>query len=329
MQKGDCISLGIIGCGRIGRAHAQAALEDGRCRLVALADPVRPDRLGAEVGARLVTSDYRELLERSDIDAVVIATPTDTHLPIALDAVAAGKHMLVEKPVTLDAAGAEQLAQAARAAGVTVMVAQSRRFPPAVAELVRRLPRIGAIFRIHIHFLVSFPAPPTEWWKSARRARGLVVPLQGSHSLDSILWWTGQTPRAVLATGARRNQAWEGEDEADIICRLPDEGVATVHLSLSTAPAVHEALVVGERGVLRLVESPVGKPFTWSFRLEENGAGVFEDRECFPYLQQMQEFSSALLDGRTPLAGIDEVLPAMRTMDAAIASMTRGVWVPV
>lgn len=320
------LSIGVIGCGRIGRAHIKSVQSITGCRLAALASNRRPVALGEELGlgAEAVSDDYRQMLARPDIDAVIVATPTDTHLPIARDAIAAGKHLLVEKPVTMDYPGAAELAAAARKAGVTLMVGQSRRFPRAVAELVKRLPQIGPVFRIHIQFLVSFPAPPTEWWKSSRRARGLVVPLQGSHSLDSIAWWMGRAPDEIYASGARRNPAWEGEDEADIFCRFDGGQVATVHLSLSTSPPVHEAIVVGEKGVLRLVETPTGQPFGFAFRLDHDGQTVFEEPDGFPYTRQVEEFVTALHEGRAPLASIDQVLPAMRMMDAAIDSMSRG-----
>lgn len=329
IETPDPLSVGLIGCGRIGRAHISAADHIDSVRITALAGTKPPTDLGRQIGAELVTDDYRDILSDDEIDAVIIATPTDSHLPIALDSIRAGKHILVEKPVTLDASGASEIHRAVQAEGITAMVAQSRRFPPTVAELVRRLPEIGPVFRIHIQFLVLFPAPPTQWWKSAVRSRGLVVPLQGSHSLDSIIWWMGQQPKTVFATGNRRNAAWEGDDEADIICRFEGGEVATVHLSLSTSPPLHEAIIVGENGMLRLIEEPNGQAFSWAFRLEQNGEVVHEDPNGFPYDQQLSEFASAISEERPPLASLESVLPTMRTMDAAIASMERGVPVAV
>lgn len=322
------LGLGVIGCGRIAQAHLAAAAHLANLvRLVGVADPL-PDR--AEAAARkydapVAVQDYRRLLEDPAVEAVVVTVPNDLHAPIVCDVAAAGKHILVEKPMALDASSGETMVKTAEATGVTLMVGQSRRFPDAVQELRRRLPELGDIFRIHIAFLVSFPMPPTGWWRSMGRAGGLVILLQGSHSLDSVCWWLGRTPSRVYATATRRNPAWEGEDEADILCTFPGGIVASVHLSLSTDPPVHEALVIGTRGNLRLIERSGGAPFQFAYRLELN-TGVLMDGPQSPsmYTHQLREFAQAIRDKRPPLASGREILPLMRVLDAARASARTG-----
>jgi predicted dehydrogenase len=227
--------------------------------------------------------------------------------------------------MALDTPGADSMVRAADAAGVILMVAQSRRFSDAVQTMVRRLPEIGDVFRIHIVFGVPFAQPPTDWWRSSAQAGGLVVLLQGSHSLDSIFWWLGRLPSRVFATGARTNPAWEGEDEADIVCAYDGGTVATVHLSLSTAPPIHEALVIGRKGHFRLVERPAGPPFENLYRLEKNGEVLLDGLQAPSlYAHQLREFAEAVRQGRTPLASGREILSVMRMLDAARASMQSG-----
>jgi len=325
---GRPLGLGFIGCGRIAQAHLKAAASlNDRVRVMAIAGR-RRDRAEAaasQYGIPNATDDYRHLLQDPAVEAVVVTTPNDSHERIARDAAKAKKHILVEKPMALDTRSAEEMVRAAEEAGVTLMVAQSRRFSDAVRELMRRLPEIGEVFRVHVTFLVSFLAPPTDWWRSAELAGGLVILLQGSHSLDSILWWLGRTPTRIFATATRRNPAWEGEDEADILCSFPDGAVASVHLSLSTHPPVHEALVVGTKGHFHLVERPAGIPFENAYRLEMNGQVLMDGLQTPSlYTHQLQEFSDAIREGRTPLASGREVLSVMRTLDAARASVHRG-----
>jgi predicted dehydrogenase len=323
------LCLGLIGSGRIAQAHLKAAanLRD-RLRVVSIAGRrlEQAEAMARSFGIPTAVDDYRRLLENPAVDAVVVTTPNDSHARIVCDAAEAGKHILVEKPMALDYPAAEKMVTAAEAAGVTLMVAQSRRFPDAVQELVRRLPDIGKVFRIHIVFFVSFPQPPTEWWRSEQRAGGLVILLQGSHSLDSVCWWLGQTPSRVFASTARRNNAWEGEDEADILCTFPGGEVASVHLSLSTAPSIHEFLVIGAKGNLRIVERPGAAAFETTYRLELNGQ-VLMDAPQSPsiYTHQLREFADALRDKRTPLASGREVLSVMRVLDAARASARTGL----
>ncbi len=325
---GKRLELGFIGSGRIARAHLAAAANlSDRVRVAAIAGRRRERATAAarEFGIPAVVDDYRALLRDPAIEAVVITTPNDSHAAIACDAAKAGKHILVEKPMALDTHSAEAMVRAAEAAGVSLMVAQSRRFSDAARELVRRLPEIGEVFRIHITFLVSFAAPPTDWWRSSTQAGGLVILLQGSHSLDSIYWWLGRSPERIYATASRRNAAWEGEDEADILCTFPGGVTGTVHLSLSTNPAVHEALVVGSQGHLRLVERPAGIPFENLCRLELNGQVVMDGLQSPSlYTHQLAEFAAALRERRAPLASGREVLGVMRMLDAARASVQSG-----
>jgi predicted dehydrogenase len=322
------LALGLIGAGRIARAHLKAAqgLSD-RVRVVAVAGRRREpaEAIAREFGIPAVRDDYRRLLQDPAVEAVVVTTPNDSHAAIVRDAAEAGKHVLVEKPMALDAASAEAMVRAADAAGVTLMVAQSRRFSDAVQTMVRRLPEIGDILRIHILFCVAFPQPPTEWWRASAQAGGLVILLQGSHSLDSVFWWLGRLPEWVFATGSRTNAAWEGEDEADILCGFGGGVVATVHLSLSVSPPVHEALVIGRKGHFRLVEHPAGAAFENRYRLEHSGQPILEGLQAPSlYAHQLREFVAAVSAGRTPLAAGREIVHVMRMLDAARESVRTG-----
>ena len=322
------LGLGFIGSGRIAQAHLAAASHlSGRVRVVAIAGRRRDraESAARQYGIPAVLGDYRELLTDPEVDAVVITTPNDSHAAIACDAAKAGKHILVEKPMALDTASAETMVRAAADGGVTLMVAQSRRFSDAAQEMVRRLSEIGDIIRVHIAFLVSFAQPPTEWWRSSAQAGGLVILLQGSHSLDSIYWWLGRTPQSVYATAARTNPAWEGEDEADIMCRFAGGQTATAHLSLSTNPPVHEALVVGRNGHFRLIEWPAGPPFENCYRLEKNGEVLLDGLQSPSlYTHQLREFADAVRERRRPVASGREILNVMRMLDAARTSVRSG-----
>ena len=172
------LRLGFIGAGRIAQAHLKAAATlSERVRVVAIAGRrrERAAETARQHGIPTVSEDYRGVLADPMVDAVVVTTPNDSHASIVCDAAKAGKHVLVEKPMALDTRSAETMVRAAEAAGVTLMVAQSRRFSDAGREMVKRLPEIGDIMRAHITFLVSFAQPPTDWWRSSAQAGGLVI----------------------------------------------------------------------------------------------------------------------------------------------------------
>ena len=215
-----------------------------------------------------------------DIEAVIITLPNHLHHSAALDAARARKHILIEKPMALNTREAVDMVAEAKRQGVCFMVGQSRRFSHAVFELERRLPEIGTLFRVQISFLVHFAAPPTTWWKKQEEAGGLVIFLQGSHSLDSVLTWMKKMPIRVCSFSAKQNFQWEGEDEADILLSFDGGEIASVHLSLSTSPALHEAILVGTKGIMRLTEYATGKPFGFGYHLDLNGKRIFSGTQA-------------------------------------------------
>jgi predicted dehydrogenase len=314
------LRIGVIGCGRIAQAHL-AAIENlkDEADLIATADAdeKRAREAKQRFGARFFTSRYEDILNHAEIDAVIITLPNHLHHPIALQAAMAKKHILVEKPIALNTKQALEMVDEAKRNGMTLMVGQSRRFSDAVFDLQKHIPEIGKLFRIQISFLVNFPSPPTDWWKRSEEAGGLVILLQGSHSIDSILTWTKKMPRQVCAFSSRQNTQWEGEDEADILLSFDQGELASMHLSLSTSPEIHEAILVGTKGVMRLTEYSTGKPFRFGYHLDLNGKRIYSAEQTpSNYTLQLREFIDAIRGSRTPIASGEEVLSTMRVLDA-------------
>ena len=314
------IRLGVIGCGRVAQAHL-AAIEflKNDVDLIAVSDVDEKKGKDAKerFGAKFFTPRQEDVLKDKDIEAVIITLPNHLHHPIVLQAAKAKKHILVEKPIALNTDQAKEMVEEAKRNDITIMVGQSRRFSDAVFELQKNLPEIGRLFRIQISFLVNFTAPPTDWWKRSEEAGGLVILLQGSHSIDSVLTWIKKMPLQVCAFTSRQNTQWEGEDEADILLSFDQGELASVHLSLSTSPDIHEAILVGTKGVMRLTEYSTGKPFGFGYHLDLNGKRIYSgDQIPSNYTLQLKEFINALRQGRTPLASGEEVLNTMRVLDA-------------
>jgi len=321
-MPGHKLALGMIGCGRIAQAHLTAIAylrEEAELIAVADTDLEKAKNAARHFGAREFYSRYEDVLNRKDVEAVIISLPNHLHHSAALAAARARKHILIEKPMALNTREAWEMATEAKRHGVCFMVGQSRRFSEAVFELEKRLPEIGALFRIQISFLVHFPAPPTTWWKKEEEAGGLVIFLQGSHSLDSILTWMKKMPTRVCTFSSKQNFQWEGEDEADILLSFEGGETASVHLSLSTSPALHEAILVGTKGVLRLTEYATGRPFGFGYHLDLNGNRILSgDQEPSNYTLQLREFIRAVRENRTPAASAEEIArTTMPVLEAA------------
>lgn len=132
------IGIAIIGCGGITlQNHLPGIALCADTRVVALCDTnaATLERASRETGIAVTSTDYAEIVQRDDVQAVIIATPNVSHAPIALAAIAAGKHVLCEKPIAMNRADAEQMAVAADVAGVRHMTAFTYRFVPAMRYL--------------------------------------------------------------------------------------------------------------------------------------------------------------------------------------------------
>ena len=208
------VGVGIIGLGFMGRTHlgSYAATEGAEVR--ALCDPaMRAAPAGNLITAgggvdALLASLPREatveaLLARKDIDLVSICTPTDTHVALARAAIAAGKHILVEKPTALDAAAIDALADEAEHAGVLAMPAHCMRFWPAwswMADAVRTQ-RFGRARRASFRRLGARPSWSQDFYLDIRRSGGALVDLH-IHDADFVRFAFGE-PGSVTARGSR------------------------------------------------------------------------------------------------------------------------------
>lgn len=326
----DILKLGIIGCGRIAQAHLAAIMHlKDMAKAVAFADAVieKAVKTAAKVNADKCYQEYKELLEDKEVDGVVICLPHDLHYDATMAAAKAGKHVLLEKPMALTSQEAKRMVVAAKENNITLMVGQSRRFSDAVLTLKERIGEVGPIIRIVSNFLVYFPEPPTEWWRSEKQSGGdLITYLQTSHSVDFCLWMTGQTPHKIYArTFSRHPKGYGMKDEQDVILEFEGEATASLHLSLNTRPPVHDILVVGEGGSFRLMEYGLDRPFSFGNRLLLN-AEVLMDGEQIPsnYTLQMKEFVTSIRDRRKPLASGEEVCPEIRVLEAINTSARTG-----
>jgi predicted dehydrogenase len=323
------LKLGIIGFGRIAAAHAGAVLDlNDSVELTAVAtrQADKSKLITERFGAKRIYSDYHELLNDREIEAVIVCLPNYLHHPVCLEAAGAQKHILVEKPIAMNVMETDDMLKAAQENGITLMVAQSRRFSDAMLKIREEMTKeIGQPFRIDINFLVHFAQPPTDWWKSSEKAGGLVTLLQGSHSIDTIMWLLNKMPSTVFSISRSRNTLWEGEDEANIVLGFDSGELASVHLSLNTSPYLHETILVGPQGTLRLFEYPTEKAFDFSYRLDFNGKTILEgEQNPSLYTIQLNEFCTALRESRTPLASGNEVRYTMMVLDAIRKSDKEG-----
>ena len=195
----------VIGTGFVGPHHVDAIRRTGYAEVVALAgsDPSRTAARAAALGVARATADVPALLADPAIDVVHVCTPNATHVPIALAALRAGKHVVVEKPIGLDAASAAELLTAEADSGRRAMVAFTYRGYPMIrrARDVVARGELGAIRLAHGQYLQDWLADATAWnWRIDQPVGGAsrAVADIGSHWFDTIEFVSGQRVEAVL-----------------------------------------------------------------------------------------------------------------------------------
>src|SRR5437660_4954419 len=183
------IGIAIIGCGGITlQNHLPGLALCPEAKLVALCDSDAEtlQKAGRQTGINVTATQYEEILKREEVEAVIIATPNFAHAPIALAAIAAGKHVLCEKPLAMSYAEAKQMADAADRAGVRHMTAFTYRFVPAMRYLSHLVGRgtIGLPRHLRIARLMDLPETHLGWRQKRALAGAGEVGDMVAHRID-------------------------------------------------------------------------------------------------------------------------------------------------
>ncbi|MGN6550632.1 MAG: Gfo/Idh/MocA family protein [Pararhizobium sp.] len=188
----DTPRIAVLGCGYWGRNHARTLQALGALAAVSDHNPAHAEEAGKAFGARIVATDA--LFDDPGIDAIVMALPPQDHAENALRAIAAGRHVLVEKPIALTVADATRIVDAAEQAGVVAMTGHVLRYHPAFEKMAALLAdgALGAIRYIHSHRvgLGKFHPENDALWDIA------------PHDLSLILALTGEEPSAIRGEGS-------------------------------------------------------------------------------------------------------------------------------
>jgi myo-inositol 2-dehydrogenase/D-chiro-inositol 1-dehydrogenase len=297
-----------------------AAIAGVEVTIVMDADPARAARLASSFGARTV-EDAGALIASGAIDAVVVASPNETHPELVEAAIAAGKHVLCEKPLALGAGEARRVvAREAEAGRRLVQVGFMRRYDPRHASLAGLLHagRAGqiALVRVWHHSVAG------NFTMSVDHAlRSAMV-----HDFDALAWLAAGPPRAVSAVTVRAGPP-EGGWDADFIhvrCRFGDGalGVVEFHAKSAAGYAVG-AEVAGSAGTLTMAASPAPVLRTAS------GATQAADPDWFArfddaYRLQAAAWVAAVRGDGPPGPGAPEGLASLLVAEAALASLAAG-----
>ncbi len=292
--------LAVLGCGWIARRHAAAAraLQGTVSLSFASREPARAEAYRAEFGGVSAFGSYESAVADPGVDGVIICTPHDRHLAESLLAIRHGKHVLVEKPMARTLPEADRMIQAARDAGVTLMVAENFRFMPAFRRAAACVAdgSLGVLRQIHIaawrHRIY------TGWRCSANAMGGGTLIDGGIHYADLLLQWGGRAARVFALCPPKTLTAMEGEDTVDLLVELSGGAVGFLSNSLATpgVPGLQWSTLTGSEGVLLVHDR--GR-LTW-LRSRRGRQVRFFARDWRGYQAMLGEFVDAARAGRTP-----------------------------
>lgn len=264
----ELLRFGLIGCGRVAPRHADSLNSLPDVRLIAVADikESRAAHFAAQYGATAYT-DYRALLERPDIDVVNICTPSGTHAQIALDALTAGKHVLVEKPIALSLADANKMIATAGKAGRRLGVVLQNRYNPPMQDL-KKVVTEGRLGRLLLGNATVRWYRTQEYyeddWHGTWAMDGGALMNQSIHHIDALQWLMGR-PENVFAYTATLAHRMEAEDVGVAVIRFSGGALATVEGSTVTYPENLEGSVAvfGERGSVKVGGTALNRKVLW------------------------------------------------------------------
>lgn len=358
MTEKDYIGIGIIGTGfaRSTQLPGFKACENARVVAIASGHRENAERAAREFEIEHVAGDWREVIERHDVDLISIVTPPVTHLEMTLAALDAGKAVLCEKPMAMNAEEADAMRRRASERGVLALIDHELRFLPGRLKM-REMLRSGEIGRVRhakLHFRSDSRASTArkwDWWSDSGSGGGALGAI-GSHAVDAFRWLLGAEVSQVfcsLATHvAEREDEATGEtrrvttdDEANLILRFEDGALtngttATVSLSVvEQGRPEHRLEIFGSEGGLMVEEggelwrAPTGAG-EWTKVETERGAlapGMRDGGWSRGFTIFSRAVVEALREGRNSLEGAADFEDGYRTqlvLDAARRSHESG-----
>ena len=329
------LRIALVGCGNIARAHWHGIRHHApHLEVAAVVDEHLPSAqaLAERTGATPYGS-FREALAAGRFDAVDIMLPHDLHETFAAQAFAAGKHVVLEKPMAPDLASCRRILAAAKEAGTVFMIAEQAQYWPDVVEARRLIDagRIGTVLGARACFydpLRVAPEAPKPWRFELARAGGGIAIDGGAHWIRPLRMLLGEVDEVIAATG-RHIDGMEGESWAQALLRFESGVVASFNAMLHTGPvaASEDFRVTGTTGEIVIEHGPAGRLLLVD---AEHPQGQ-KLMDAFPgkvasYGAELHDFSLAVLRGQPLAAQAEYSLGELRTALAMYRSTTSGRW---
>lgn len=313
------LKVGIIGAGRIGKVHTESICNYVKnAEVKAIADPFLSEETAAwakKLGVEVVTKDYHEILADPEIGAVLICSSTDTHSPISIEAIHAGKHIFCEKPIDHDVAKINEVRKALEGTGLKYQVGFNRRFDHNF-EAVRNAVQAGKIGEPHIVKITSRdPEPPSAAYVAVSGGMFLDMTI---HDFDMARFLVGSDVEEVYVQSAVLVDPAIGEagdvDTAVITMKMTNGALAVIDNSRRAAYGYDQrAEVFGSKGMVAVENDSVSnaKIATADGVTGEKPLFFFLERYMQAYAKEVTAFVDALVNDTEVPVNQDDGLKAV------------------
>ncbi len=341
----NTLKLALVGCGAIARYHLDGIKERApRIQVTAVIDP-NPERAAAyaaETGATAFAT-LEEALAQGDFDAVDIMVPHHLHEEMALAAFAAGKHVLLEKPMATTIEGTEIILNAAKAAQgknpkLVFMVAENAQYWPEIVlakELIDE-GRIGEIIRARAAFVMEldpyfFKQDANPWRYDLAKTGGGVTIDGGSHWIRPLRMWMGEV-KEVFGTLGYPLAQMEGESQVHSLLRFESGKVAVFDALMAETVLAPEPWwrITGTKGEI-IIEDGLDSGGLLLYDADNRDGLRVQPPQGYAksFGPELKDFCDAVLDGKPLAAGPEHSLGELRTTLALYRSAQSGQWEPV
>jgi predicted dehydrogenase len=338
------LRIGLIGCGRIGtKKHIEALIENKEVfQTVAVCDIVKEkalncaDILEKRTGKKPeVETDYRELIKREDIDAVIIATDSGSHYEITMEALSNGKHVLVEKPMALSTKHADEMIELSKKKNLKLAVSFQNRFNPPIQELRKKIEE-GAFGKINYGVATIRWNRNEEYYKQASwrgtwEKDGGALMNQCTHNIDLLQWMLGGEIEEVYGVIKNFNHPYiEAEDFGGAIIKFKDGKVGIIEGTTTIYPKnLHEKLgIFGEKGTVIIGGLAVNRIEEWRFEGEEGHPFMkLPDPDTvygFGHVPLYKDFYESIVENRKPYISGEDGKKAVEIVLAIYKSALTG-----
>lgn len=325
MNQYERVAVAIVGAGAISHTHAEAVRQSSHTQLVAIADiDIQAARKLSAADDCLAFDSLATMLDAVEFDMAIVCTPPNTHPEVCAALFDAGKHVLCEKPVSIESASAKQMITAAQKAGVKFTMASKFRYVDDVmrAKSMLETDMIGELLAFENYF--TSPVDMTGRWNANPSVSGGGVLIDnGTHSVDIAHYLLGPISELQAVEG-KRYQKLPVEDTVSLLLRSHSGAAGRIELSWS--------ITLQRRGFINLVGSEGVIVVGWQTSAYQlRGAdqwvrfGIGYDK-LQAFLSQLENFAAAITHGESLLITPDDALASVEVIETAYAALHSKSW---